>query len=192
VDTQAIVGIIIVAVVVLILAILLVLRRRRERRIEERRERTREEFGEEYERVTQERGSEKEAERELRQRRGRVERQVEPLSEESRQRYEERWGELERVFVDNPERSIELADRTILDVLEERNFIADPAQEDRETEQGLTAMYPEVADDYREARRLRARVVGGAAVGDDSNEETEEMRQALRRYRSVYERLVQN
>ncbi|MDQ3925212.1 MAG: hypothetical protein M3309_15065 [Actinomycetota bacterium] len=180
-DTQAIVGIIIVAVVVLILAILLVLRRRRERRIEERRERTREEFGEEYERVTQERGSEKEAERELRQRRGRVERQVEPLSEESRQRYEERWGELERVFVDNPERSIELADRTILDVLEERNFIADPAQEDRETEQGLTAMYPEVADDYREARRLRARVVGGAAVGDDSNEETEEMRQALRR-----------
>jgi hypothetical protein len=192
VDTQAIVGIIIVAVVVLILAILLVLRRRRERRIEERRERTREEFGEEYERVTQERGSEKEAERELRQRRGRVERQVEPLSEESRQRYEERWGELERVFVDNPERSIELADRTILDVLEERNFIADPAQEDRETEQGLTAMYPGVADDYREARRLRARVVGGAAVGDDSNEETEEMRQALRRYRSVYERLVQN
>ena len=191
-DTQAIVGIIIVAVVVLILAILLVLRRRRERRIEERRERTREEFGEEYERVTQERGSEKEAERELRQRRGRVERQVEPLSEESRQRYEERWGELERAFVDNPERSIELADRTILDVLEERNFIADPAQEDRETEQGLTAMYPEVADDYREARRLRARVVGGAAVGDDSNEETEEMRQALRRYRSVYERLVQN
>jgi hypothetical protein len=139
VDTQAIVGIIVVAVVVSILAIFLVLRRRRERRIEERRERTREEFGEEYERVTQERGSEKEAERELRQRRGRVERQVEPLSEESRQRYEERWGELERVFVDNPERSIELADRTILDVLEERNFIADPAQEDRETEQGLTA-----------------------------------------------------
>ena len=191
-DTQAIVGIIVVAVVVLILAIFLVLRRRRERRTEERRERTREEFGEEYERVAQERGSEKEAERELRQRRGRVERQVEPLSEGSRQRYEERWGELERIFVDNPERSIEMADRTVLDVLEERNFIADPAQEDRETEQGLTAMYPEVADDYREARRLRARVVGGAAVGDDSNEETEEMRQALRRYRSVYERLVQN
>ena len=91
---------------------------------------------------------------------------MEPLPEESRQRYEERWGELERVFVDNPERSIEMADRTILDVLEERNFIADPAQEDREKEQGLTAMYPEVADDYREARRLRARVVGGAAVGD--------------------------
>jgi FtsZ-interacting cell division protein ZipA len=192
VDTQAIVVIIVVAVVVLILAIFLVLRRRRERRTEERRERTREEFGEEYERVTQERGSEKEAERELRQRRGRVERRVEPLSEESRQRYEERWGELERIFVDNPERSIEMADRTDLDVLEERNFVADPAQEDRETEQGLTAMYPEVADDYREARRLRARVVGGSADGGDSNEETEEMRQALRRYRTVYERLVQN
>ena len=58
VDTQAIVVIIVVAVVVLILAIFLVVRRRRERRTEERRERTREEFGEEYERVTQERGFE--------------------------------------------------------------------------------------------------------------------------------------
>jgi hypothetical protein len=53
-------------------------------------------------------------------------------------------------------------------------------------------MYPEVADDYREARRVRARVVRGAPDGGDSNEETEEMRQAFRRYRSVYERLVQN
>jgi flagellar biosynthesis/type III secretory pathway M-ring protein FliF/YscJ len=127
VDTQAtIVGIIVVVVVVLILAIFLVLRRRRKRRTQERRERTREEFGAEYERVTQERGSEKEAERELWQRRGRVERQVEPLSEESCQRYEERWGELERIFVDNPERSIEMADPTVQDVLEERNLSPTP------------------------------------------------------------------
>src|SRR5215217_8335755 len=72
---------------------------------------SREEFGSEYERMAQERGSEEEAERELRERRGRVERRVEPLSEESRGRYEKQWGEVERVFVDNPERSIEMADR---------------------------------------------------------------------------------
>src|SRR3712207_9543617 len=87
---------------------------------EQQRERTREEFGSEYERAAQERGSEEEAERELRERRGRVERQVEPLSEESRGRYEQRWGEDERVFVDNPGRSIELADRTVLVRSEER------------------------------------------------------------------------
>ena len=52
----------------------------------------------------EERGSEEDAERELRERRGRVEQRVEPLSEESRGRFEEQWGEVERVFAENPER----------------------------------------------------------------------------------------
>ncbi|MDX6381660.1 MAG: hypothetical protein QOI57_2684, partial [Rubrobacteraceae bacterium] len=131
----------------------------------------------------------------LRQRRGRVERQVLPLSTESRQRFEERWGEVERVFVDNPDRSIEMADRTVSDLLVERNFIADTAQDDRETEQGLAAMYPDVADDYREARRIRAEVVARSvqSSGEGSNEEdTEELRQVIRKYRFVYERLVRD
>ena len=53
-------------------------------------------------------------------------------------------------------------------------------------------MHPEVADDYREARRFRAGIIGrstGNESGDDNS--TEEMRQSLRRYRSVYERLVE-
>jgi hypothetical protein len=158
---------------------------------EEQRERTREEFGSEYERAAQERGSEEEAERELRERRGRVERQVEPLSEESRGRYEERWGEVERVFVDNPGRSIELADRTVVEILEERNFVTDPAQSDEETERSLAVMHPDVADDYREARRIRADVVaGGASEGSSEEDTTEEMRLAIRKYRAVYQRLV--
>jgi hypothetical protein len=118
-----------------------------------------------------------------------------PLSTESRQRFEERWGEVERVFVDNPDRSIEMADRTVSDLLVERNFIADTAQDDRETEQGLAAMYPDVADDYREARRIRAEVVARSvqSSGEGSNEEdTEELRQVIRKYRFVYERLVRD
>jgi hypothetical protein len=188
--------IIVVAVILLaVVAILLFSRRSQARRREEQRERTREEFGEEYERTARERGSEEEAEKELRQRRGRVERQVLPLSTESRQRFEERWGEVERVFVDNPDRSIEMADRTVSDLLVERNFIADTAQDDRETEQGLAAMYPDVADDYREARRIRAEVVARSvqSSGEGSNEEdTEELRQVIRKYRFVYERLVRD
>jgi hypothetical protein len=143
----------------------------------------------------EERGSEEEAERELRQRRGRVERQVQPLSDESRRRYEERMQEVERVFVDNPERSIELADRTVSDLLEERNLISDAAQDDRETERSLAAVYPEIADDYREARRARAEVVARSGQSEDEgpNEETtEELRQVVRKYRSVYERLAQD
>jgi ribosomal protein L19E len=52
-------------------------------------------------------------------------------------------------------------------------------------------MHPDVADDYREARRIRADVVGGGTSEVSSQEETtEEMRQAIRRYRAVYQRLV--
>lgn len=190
---------IIIAVVVALLIILLIAffvsRRSRSRRQEERRERTREEFGSEYERTAEEHGSEEDAERELRERRGRVERQVQPLSSESRGRYEEQWGEVERVFVENPERSIEMADRTVSDILNERNFIADPSQSDEETERGLAVMHPDVADDYREARRARADVVArGAGRGSDEGsgeETTEELRQAIRRYRAVYKRLME-
>lgn len=191
---------IIIAVAVVVLIILLIIffvsRRSRSRRREEQRERTREEFGREYERTAEDRGSEEEAEKELRQRRGRVERQVQPLSDESRGRYEEQWGEVERVFVENPERSIEMADRTVTDILHERNFVADTSQSDQETERSLAVMHPEVADDYREARRIRADVVARSTRGSDGESErsdeetTEDLRQAIRKYRAVYEKLI--
>ena len=192
--SSTIVIIIVVAVIVLLLlAVYFSMRRSRAQRSERQRERTREEFGSEYERTAEARGSEEEAERELRERRGRVERQVEPLSEESRGRYEEQWGEVERVFVDNPSRSIELADRTVMEVLEERNFVSDPSQSDEETERSLAVMHPDVADDYREARRIRADVVAGVGrFSEESSEEetTEELRQGIQRYRVVYRRIV--
>jgi FtsZ-interacting cell division protein ZipA len=194
VNTTTLIIIIVVAVVViLLLAIFFAMRRRQAQRSEEQRERTREEFGTEYDRAAQERGSEEEAERELRARRGQVERQVEPLSEESRQRYEERWNEVERVFVDNPGRSIELADRTISEILEERNFVTDPAQSEEETARSLAVMHPDVADDYREARRIRTAVVARAGQSSEEGSEeetTEEMRQAIQRYRAVYQGLA--
>ena len=196
--TTLVIVIVVVAVILLALvAALLVSRRSRTRRREEHRERTREEFGEEYERTAQERGSEEEAEKELRRRRGRMERQVSPLSDESRRLYEERMREVEMIFVDNPERAVEMADRTVSDILVERNFVADPAQDDRETEEGLAAMYPEIAGDYREARRARADVVARSARGTGSDEgpdeeSTEDLRQVVRKYRAVYERLVRD
>jgi hypothetical protein len=196
--TTLLIIIIVVAVILIALvAILMFSRRSQTHRREAQRERTREEFGEEYERTARERGSEEEAEKELRRRRGRVERQVAPLSDESRRNYEERWEEVERVFVDNPERSIEMADRTVSDLLEERNFVADAAQDDRETEEGLAAMYPDIAGDYREARRARADIVARSVRDSDAdegpNEETtEELRQVVRKYRLVYERLARD
>jgi type II secretory pathway pseudopilin PulG len=177
----------VVLVLIALLIVFLVSRRSRARRNEERRGRTRQEFGAEYERTARERGSEEEAESELRRRRGRVERQVTPLPGEDRRRYEERMKEVER--------AVEMADRTVTDLLEDRNFVADPAQSDEETERALAVMYPEVADDYREARRVRAAVVSRASRGDgdqgQDGDETENLRQTLRRYRAVYDKLAQ-
>ena len=187
----------IVGIAALVLVVLLIIfflaRRARARRSEEQRERTREEFGAEYDRTARERGSEEDAESELRRRRGRVERQVRPLSDDGRQRFEERWIEAERLFVDNPQRSVEMADRTVFDLLDERNLVSDAAQSDEETEKNLGVLYPRAAEDYREARRIRAGVIGRSANDDGGSgpEATEEMREALRRYRAVYERLVQ-
>jgi FtsZ-interacting cell division protein ZipA len=191
--STTIVIVIVVVVVIVLLALYFASRRRAAQRSEEQRKRSREEFGSEYERTVEEKGSEEDAERELRERRGRVERRIEPLSEESSGHFEERWSEVESVFVENPERSIEMADRTVSDLLSERGFVSDASQSDEETEQSLAVMHPEVADDYREARRIRAEVVGRSAGGaeDDSEESTEELRQAIRKYRAVYERLVQ-
>ena len=101
------------------------------------------------------------------------------------------------MFVENPERSVELADRAVADLLEERNFIADASQGEEETERGLAVIHPEVGDDYREARRIRASVVARSArhsrdPSEETNEEdTEELRQAIRKYRAVYEILVE-
>jgi FtsZ-interacting cell division protein ZipA len=186
--------IVVVVVVILLLAIFFAVRRSRARRQEEQRERSREEFGSEYERTAREKGSEEEADKELRRRRGTVERRVEPLSDERREHFEGQWGEVERVFVDNPEKSIEMADRTISDILHERNFIADSSQSDEETEKSLAALHPDVADDYREARRIRADVVarsGRSSDGGSEEQSTEDLRQAIRRYRAVYGRLVE-
>ncbi len=199
--TLVTIAVVVAVVVILLLIVYFVSRSRRSQRQETHRERTREEFGSEYERTAEERGSEEEAERELRERRGRVERQVRPLSDESRERFEGEWAEVERIFVDNPERSIEMADRTVSDILVERNFVADAAQSDEETEKALAVTYPDVADDYREARRKRAEVVSRSAQSSESDsgeeagqgageERTEELRQAIRKYRTVYERLV--
>ncbi len=192
--TTLVIVIVVVAVILLALvAALLVSRRSRTRRREEHRERTREEFGEEYERTARERGSEEEAEKELRRRRGRMERRLSPLSDESRHLYEERMREVELIFVDNPERAVEMADRTVSDILVERRFITDSSQSDEETERNLAAMHPDVADDYREARRMRADVVArsGGSSGDEAGEQsTEDLRQTIQRYRAVYERIV--
>ena len=130
--TVLVIVLVVIAVIVVALVAFFVYRRRRQAR-------AREEYGSEYERVVEERGSEREAEQELRERRERVESQVQPLSEDSRRRYDEQWQQVERTFVDNPAASLDDADRVVAQILTERNFPTDSRQE---ASKGVGVMYP--------------------------------------------------
>jgi type II secretory pathway pseudopilin PulG len=174
--------IIIVVAVVIVAALVAFFVSRGRRAQQERQERAREQFGPEYERAVQERGSERQAEKELRKRRERLEDEVQPLSEESRKRYEERWLGVERTFVDDPWASLADADRVVADILAERNFPTDSRQE---ASKGVGVMHPQVVEDFREAQRVHR-----DATGSEGEAELEEMRRAIQMYRSVYERLM--
>jgi hypothetical protein len=107
---------------------------------------------------------------------------VQPLSEESRKRYAERWQGVERTFVDDPWASLEEADRVVADILAERNFPTDSRQE---ASKGVGVMHPQVVEDFREAQRVHR-----DATDSEGEAELEEMRRAIQMYRSVYERLT--
>jgi FtsZ-interacting cell division protein ZipA len=176
--TLIIIGVVVAVVVILLVAFFAY-------RSRSRQERAREEFGPEYERAAEERGSGRKAERELRERRERVASEIRPLPEESRQRYAEQWEQVERTFVDNPVGSLEMADRVVSDIMGERNFPREMYRDPEESARGVGAMYPEISEDYRAARRIREDVGRSPDAGD-----TESLRQAIRCYRSVYERLT--
>lgn len=183
-DTLVIV-IIVAVVVVLVVAALAAFSASRRRR-QERRERARQEYGPEYDRAAEEQGSEKKAEEELRERREEVESEVQPLSEESRSRYAERWEEVERTFVNDPEAALEDADSVVADILAERNFPTDSRQE---ASRGVGVMYSDVVEDFREAQNVHEEATRSRDNGE-GEVDLEEMRRAIQRYRSVYERLT--
>lgn len=173
----------IIIVVVVVVAIALLAAFLVSRRQAERQQSARQEYGSEYERMVEERGSEEEAEKELRERRERVEGEIQPLSEESQRRYEERWRGVEQSFVDDPGGALDEADRVVADILVERNFPADTRQEASE---GVGVVYPGVVEDFREAQRTYEEAGRSGGEGD-----LEQMRRAIQGYRSVYERLME-
>ena len=169
------------AILIAVVAILLAVRRRRRRRLET----AREEFGPEYQRLAEERGSEEQAEKELRQKREKVENKVRPLPDESRERYDEEWRtNVEQTFVNDPAYSLDEADRVIESILIERNF---PVSSRQEAKEGVGVMYPRLIEDFREAQKIHQESTSPEGSGAD----LEQMRRAIQKYRSVYDRLTQ-
>ena len=127
-----------------------------------RRRALRSRFGPEYDRVVAEQDSRSAAERELRERERRhAELELRPLDPASRERYVRSWEEIQVRFVDEPRGAVEDADALVATVMQR---LAEGFASERE--------------------RLEAQWGRGEDIS------TEDLRVALQRYRSFFQRLL--
>lgn len=143
----------------------------------------REGFGPEYERVVDQTGDQREAERELEgRRRRREELEIRPLSPAARERYAEDWRSVQERFVDDPEDAIGSADLLVIALMRERGY---PMDDFEQRVADVSVDHPDVVENYRHGHRL----VEDHRAGRGS---TEDLRQAMVHYRAVFEQLLEH
>ena len=140
-----------------------------------------EHFGPEYDHVVQATGSPKAAENELEQRRKHVEAlNIRPLTQIEHDRYVADWTGVQTKFVDDPATAIKDADRLIIEVMLLRNY---PVANFDERAADISVNYPEVVTNYRVAHEI-------ALKNEQKTADTEELRQAMVHYRSLFNELL--
>jgi FtsZ-interacting cell division protein ZipA len=170
-------GLLVVILIVLALLVVLALvagRRRRSHRLQER-------FGPEYDRTVAQTGDRKEAESELEERTARRQRlDIVALDPADRARYLEAWRQTQARFVDEPAEATREADRLVTAVMRDRGY---PVDDFEQRAADVSVDHPQVVDDYRAAQAI-------AAANERSEASTEDLRQALVHYRSLFEELL--
>jgi len=173
-DTGLLVAILIVLALLVVLA-LFAGRQRRSRKL-------REQFGPEYDRTVAEAGDRKEAESRLQERTARRQRlDVVPLDPADSDRYVEAWRQTQARFVDEPAEATREADRLITAVMRQRGY---PVDDFEQRAADVSVDHPQVVDDYRAAQAI-------ASANERSEASTEDLRQALVHYRSLFEELLE-
>jgi hypothetical protein len=174
--------VVIIIVVVVLLLVALVVGLRMARRKKQTAE-LRGQFGPEYDATVGSRGNRDAAERELAERRDRrAELQLHELEPARRQELSSEWQQVQARFVDEPVLATSEAHVLVRRVLSERGY---PTQ-DLDSQTDLVSVdHPEVVGDYREAvRRTRA--------GEKGEATTEDLREAMVHYRSLFSRLLED
>jgi hypothetical protein len=153
----------------------LVLRKRRT-------ERLRTQFGgAEYARAVKEDGSRRHAEAGLKERTARVESlNIRPLAPGDRARFVESWRRVQARFVDGPGGAVTEADQLLRDVMSTRGY---PVSDFEQRAADISVDHPLVMENYRTAHAIAVRQTQGQA-------NTEDLRQAMIHYRTLFEELV--
>jgi hypothetical protein len=171
----AIIVIIIAAVIVVALVATMALRQRRTAALRGR-------FGAEYDRAVESRDDQRSAEAALRDReRQRARLDIKPLPEAVRVRYADEWRTVQERFVDHPADAVAAADDLLHRVMSERGY---PTGGDFDAQADLVSVdHPDVVENYRIAHGIHQRTATQQAS-------TEDLREALLRYRSLFEELL--
>ncbi len=164
--------------VAVVLAVALVLwsfaRRRRTERLRDR-------FGPEYDRAVEDVGQRREAESELEQREKRRDQlDIRPLQPAARDRYRESWRVTQARFVDAPGEAVKQADLLVMEVMRERGY---PVDDFERRSADISVDHPHMVGNYRAAHAI-------SVANDNGQASTEDLRQAMVHYRSLFEELL--
>ena len=140
--------------------------------------RLQQQFGPEYDRTLGKTDSKRDAEAELQAREERRQQlEIRPLSQAARDRYLESWQSVQAQFVDDPHSAVASADSLIQSVMAERGY---PVEDFEQRAADISVDHPQVVENYRHGHRL-------AQASADGSDSTEDLRQAMRHYRALFD-----
>jgi hypothetical protein len=172
--SPTLIAVIVIVVLVVIAVVVAVQAKRRKAALQQR-------FGKEYDRTVRERRSEREALAELENRQKRVEKfNIRALTAAERDRYAAEWRAVQSRFVDDPKGAVIGADDTVAALMETRGY---PMVEFEQRAADVSVDHPQVVENYRAAHEIAGRQRQGRAS-------TEDLRQAMIYYRSLFEDLL--
>jgi len=139
-------------------------------------------FGTEYDHTLKTLGNEKKAQVELEQRQNHVDSlDIHPLSMNDHDRYLATWTGVQAKFVDQPGQAIVEADHLIMEVMQLRAY---PVSDFEQRAADVSVSYPALVGNYRAARVI-------AIKNQEHKANTEELRQAMIYYRSLFNELLE-
>jgi len=172
--TYIIIAVILIAVILGAVLWPRIARRKRSQRLHDQ-------FGAEYDHTVETLGDEQKAQTELEQRKQHVEAlNIRPLSMIEHDRYTTDWAEIQSKFVDEPGQAVVDADRLIMEVMQLRAY---PISDFEQRAADVSVSYPALVSNYRAARVI-------ALKNQEHQADTEELRQAMIYYRSLFNELL--
>jgi len=137
--------------------------------------------GPEYDRAVAESGSRRGATSELRQReKRRQELDIAPLSAAASERYAQQWQVAQARFVDQPGDAVREADVLVVSVMGERGY---PMEDFEQRSADISVDHPRLVDNYRAAHAI-------SMANNQEKASTEDLRQAMIHYRSLFDELL--